>query len=190
MKIKYAFANETVTIEVEDQWATVLVDLDRQEYNIDQKETRRHCSLEAYSSAVILLIVAAIMLLGNTHTFPALNTPGDGRCHFTGNKGIFRVVFKIPSAQRIPMDVEARRQPDGNTNLQHLFTHGSAHFFQKFRIPGLSQYRFTGPCGHVAVNSFPLAGTAFQERLHFRQPAPPPVSRKSLSLTTTTREIQ
>ena len=48
MKIKYAFANETVTIEVEDQWATVLVDLDRQEYNIDQKETRRHCSLEAY----------------------------------------------------------------------------------------------------------------------------------------------
>ena len=47
MKIKYEFANETVTIEVEDQWATVLVDLDREEYNANQRETRRHCSLEA-----------------------------------------------------------------------------------------------------------------------------------------------
>lgn len=47
MKIKYEFANETVTIEVEDQWATVLVDLDRQEYNDNHRETRRHCSLEA-----------------------------------------------------------------------------------------------------------------------------------------------
>ena len=49
MKIKYQFATETVTLEVEDQWATVLVDLDRQEYNVNQKETRRHCSLEAYN---------------------------------------------------------------------------------------------------------------------------------------------
>lgn len=49
MKIKYQFSTETVTLEVEDQWATVLVDLDRQEYNVNQKETRRHCSLEAYN---------------------------------------------------------------------------------------------------------------------------------------------
>ena len=47
MKIKYQFANETVTIEVEDQWATVLVDLDREEYNDNHRETRRHCSLDA-----------------------------------------------------------------------------------------------------------------------------------------------
>ena len=44
MKIKYAFATETVEIEVEDTWATVLIDMDRQEYNNDQKESRRHCS--------------------------------------------------------------------------------------------------------------------------------------------------
>ena len=47
MKIKYAFATETVEIEVEDTWATVLIDMDRQEYNNDQKESRRHCSLNA-----------------------------------------------------------------------------------------------------------------------------------------------
>lgn len=48
MKIKYEFATESVEIEVSDEWATILVDLDRQEYNNDQNETRRHCSLEAY----------------------------------------------------------------------------------------------------------------------------------------------
>jgi len=47
MKIKYEFNNETVTIEVEDQWATVLIDLDREEYNANHRETRRHCSLDA-----------------------------------------------------------------------------------------------------------------------------------------------
>lgn len=47
MKIKYEFATETVEIEVDEVWATVLVELDRQEYNNDHAETRRHCSLDA-----------------------------------------------------------------------------------------------------------------------------------------------
>lgn len=47
MKIKYEFANETVEIEVSEEWASVLIDLDRQEYNNDHAETRRHCSLDA-----------------------------------------------------------------------------------------------------------------------------------------------
>ena len=46
MKIKYQFATEVTEIEVEEQWATILVDLDREEYNNDHKETRRHYSLE------------------------------------------------------------------------------------------------------------------------------------------------
>ena len=49
MKIEYKFVTGTVEVEVPDEWGTVLVDLDRQEYNIDHKETRRHCSLEAYN---------------------------------------------------------------------------------------------------------------------------------------------
>ena len=48
MKIKYTFATETVEIEVDETWGTVLIDFDRQEYNNDHAETRRHCSLEAY----------------------------------------------------------------------------------------------------------------------------------------------
>lgn len=47
MKIKYEFANETIEIEVVDDWGNLLIDLDRQEYNIHQKETRRHASLNS-----------------------------------------------------------------------------------------------------------------------------------------------
>ena len=36
-------------MEREQYWVAVLRDLDRKEYNINQKETRRHCSL--YTSA-------------------------------------------------------------------------------------------------------------------------------------------
>lgn len=55
MKIKYEFATETVEIEVTDDWGTILVDLYRQEYNINHKETRRHCSLDAYNQNDALL---------------------------------------------------------------------------------------------------------------------------------------
>lgn len=48
MKIKYEFATETVEVEVSDELGSIIVDLDRQEYNINHKETRRHCSLEAF----------------------------------------------------------------------------------------------------------------------------------------------
>ena len=49
MKIKYEFANEVIEIEVEENWGRVVLDLDRQEYNNEHAETRRHCSFEAYS---------------------------------------------------------------------------------------------------------------------------------------------
>lgn len=47
MKFTYVFADETVEIEVSEEWNNILVDLDRQEYNNAHAETRRHCSLEA-----------------------------------------------------------------------------------------------------------------------------------------------
>lgn len=46
MKIQYKFVNETISIAVPDDWGEILIDLDRQEYNNDHKETRRHYSLE------------------------------------------------------------------------------------------------------------------------------------------------
>ena len=45
MKIRYEFIDGTVEIEVDDEWGNLLIDLDRQDYNINHKETRRHISL-------------------------------------------------------------------------------------------------------------------------------------------------
>lgn len=45
MKIKYQFATETVEIEVSEDWGNLVIDLDRQEYNNNHAETRRHISL-------------------------------------------------------------------------------------------------------------------------------------------------
>ena len=46
MKIDYEFNNETVEIEVEEKWGNIILNLNRQEYNSNRRETRRHCSLE------------------------------------------------------------------------------------------------------------------------------------------------
>ena len=46
MKINYEFATETVEIEVTEDWGDILVDLNRQEYNNNHKETRRHTTLD------------------------------------------------------------------------------------------------------------------------------------------------
>ena len=44
---RYYFSNgETISIEIPDDWGEILIDLDRQEYNNDHKETRRHNSQE------------------------------------------------------------------------------------------------------------------------------------------------
>ena len=47
MKVKYVFSNETVEIEVSDEWGNVLIQLDKDEVNNNKKESRRHYHLEA-----------------------------------------------------------------------------------------------------------------------------------------------
>ena len=42
MKIQYKFATETISIDVPTDWGEILIDLDRQEYNNDHTDTRRH----------------------------------------------------------------------------------------------------------------------------------------------------
>ena len=45
-KYEYSFSNESEIIEVSDEWADILEELDRIEYNNDHAETRRHVSLD------------------------------------------------------------------------------------------------------------------------------------------------
>ena len=49
MKYQYKTNTDTVEIEVNEEWANVLIELDRHEYNDNHRETRRHCSFELYS---------------------------------------------------------------------------------------------------------------------------------------------
>ncbi len=46
-KYTYEFVNETVDIEISEDWIEVLENKDREEYNSNKKETRRHLKLDA-----------------------------------------------------------------------------------------------------------------------------------------------
>ena len=57
MKTKYEFVNgEVVEIEISEEWAEVLKEMDRKEYNNDHAETRRHVTLDASFDASDWLI--------------------------------------------------------------------------------------------------------------------------------------
>ena len=47
MKYDYHFSNETISIDIPDGDYDVLIELDRLERNVNQKESRRHVSLES-----------------------------------------------------------------------------------------------------------------------------------------------
>jgi RNA polymerase sigma-70 factor (ECF subfamily) len=49
MRIKYtSVTGETHEIEVTEEWGEIILELDRNEYNINRKETRRHTSMDSY----------------------------------------------------------------------------------------------------------------------------------------------
>ena len=46
-KVNYEFVTgEVVEVEVSEEWAEVLAEMDRKEYNNEKKETRRHCTMD------------------------------------------------------------------------------------------------------------------------------------------------
>lgn len=47
MKIKYQFTDETVEIEVDEEWGNIIVDLDREEYNNNHRRDRHCYSLDS-----------------------------------------------------------------------------------------------------------------------------------------------
>lgn len=55
-KMKYIYESNTEAIEIEvtEEWAEVLAELDRQEYNINHKETRRHVFIDTTKESVWL----------------------------------------------------------------------------------------------------------------------------------------
>lgn len=48
--VSYFFADGIQRIEIDTKWAAVLAELDREEYNANHRETRRHCSLDGFDA--------------------------------------------------------------------------------------------------------------------------------------------
>ena len=46
MKYNYEFLDETVEIEISEEWAAILYEFDKREYNNNHTETRRHITLD------------------------------------------------------------------------------------------------------------------------------------------------
>lgn len=46
MKYEYEFSTEEIEIEISEEWAEVLRELDREEYNCNHRETRRHVTID------------------------------------------------------------------------------------------------------------------------------------------------
>ena len=56
MKITYKFADGTVSIiEIPEEWGEVVLSLDREEYNNNRAETRRHSSIDEIDPDGVLL---------------------------------------------------------------------------------------------------------------------------------------
>lgn len=47
MKIRYQFVTETMDVDVPEEWGKAILEFDRQEYNNDHAESRRHVSLDS-----------------------------------------------------------------------------------------------------------------------------------------------
>ena len=88
---------------------------------------------------VIFLIVAGKMFYGGTASGHFLHAQRHGACHDSGKKRIFRIVFKVSSTERIPMDVHARSEPQGYLEFLHLMADHFSDLFDQLRIPGLCQ---------------------------------------------------
>ena len=142
MKIEYKFVTGTVEVEVPDEWETVLVDLDRQEYNNDHKETRRHCSLEAYNLDDGLLpsdedVVRDILAAEERqHLYEAIRRLRSGQRKGKSRRQVF--ALKLRCSQPLPGKgyVQVVRGQDIKTILRHLDWGGGKHRAVRFTFRG------------------------------------------------------
>ena len=80
-----------------------------------------------------------------------LDTESDCGRHHTGQKRILGIVFEVPAAERIPVNIHARRQPQRHVKQFHLTADHLTDFLQKTDIPCLCQKRTNRDCGTVLI---------------------------------------
>ena len=79
-----------------------------------------------HAHPVILLIIAGKMFHGYAASGMALYAFCHCRCHHSRQIRIFRIIFKVTSAQGIPLDIHSRSQPQIHIKFFHFQSYGVA----------------------------------------------------------------
>ena len=91
------------------------------------------------------------MLDGRPRAPVLLHAPGIGRRAPSRHQGILGIVFKIPPAEGIPMDIHAWSQPQVGAEDLHFCAHNIPRFLNGLKIPGLRQQRGDGNGGRILI---------------------------------------
>ncbi len=103
--------------------------------NLTQSTGRYLCII---CHTVRLLVIDGKMLDGSSHTI-ALYTTYVCSCNLSTYQGVFRIILKIASAKRMPLDIQSGRQQHIRTIFQHLVADSFTHIFYEFLVPGRSK---------------------------------------------------
>ena len=116
--------------------------------------TLRHAGV--VGRAVGLLVVHGKVFDAGPHAV-ALHAAHVGSSHLAAHHGVFGVILKVASAQRVAVDVEGRCQQDVGSVLQHLVANGFADVLHQVRVPRRRQQGADGEVGAVIRGRVALA---------------------------------
>ena len=88
---------------------------------------------------VVFQVIGCEMLDRGAALAVFLYAEGHGSGAFSGNQRILGIILKVSSAERIPVNVQSRRQPEIHMELLHFFSYHVPDLLDELRIPGLSQ---------------------------------------------------
>ena len=109
------------------------LDGDLKSFQVDLPESPlRHDGV--VHKTVGLLVVCSIMLEGGAHTV-ALDPVYHGCGYLAAKERVFRIVFEVPSAQRVAVDVDSRCEQHIDSVFLGLASHCPSCFSHYLRVP-------------------------------------------------------
>ena len=100
---------------------------------------------------VVFQVIGCEMLDRGAALAVFLYAEGHGSGAFSGNQRILGIILKVSSAERIPVNVQSRRQPEIHMELLHFFSYHVPNLLDELRIPGLSQLGSDGDGGTILI---------------------------------------
>ena len=91
------------------------------------------------------------MLDGDAPALVLLHAAHGRRCDLAREDGVFRAVLEGAAAERVPKDVHAGRQPDGDAELLHLLPHRVAEALHEGGVPRLRADEPARPCRRILI---------------------------------------